>query len=192
MLPESWFTEHGFTQAPPEVVDGRIAFAHPEGRFVDEHGTPLAIAPLRGLEHKNGHGAFYPTLSAAYGNAKCHLVMIATFERMPDKTEQCDHINGNPNDCSLSNLRIVKIAINYRDGGFLKKLRNKGIDPTMFSREFLLRYFDRMAEYKSSHSLYRYYHLTHDDLLRMLVSPEFEVVDPASRMDYDLTHHMEC
>ena len=104
---------------------------------------------------------------------------------------QVDHINGNRQDSRLSNIRLVPIWLNHRDGGFLRKLRNKGIAPTYYSTPFLLRFFERMADFKATHSSTVYNDLTHKQLLEMLVSPEFQVGDPHARMEYEMTHHME-
>ena len=71
-------------------------------------------------------------------------------------------------------------------------MRNKKIDPTMFAPEVLLAFFDRMAEFKASHTRAKYTKLTHDELLRLLVESEFSVGDPEKIMEYEMKHHMEC
>lgn len=105
---------------------------------------------------------------------------------------QVDHINGNRQDSRLSNIRLVPIWLNHRNGGYLTKLRNQGIDPTYYANKFLLRFFERMTEFKATHSRYVYVNLDRTALLKLLVSPEFQVGDPHDPMEYDMTHHMEC
>ena len=172
-----YFAGRGFVRVPAELVDDKIVYGHPDGYFVNKDGVRVKhdYTPNR------PHCAVrkfkpYPKLRY-YGNKDCHYLMACTFLRVPDKSllETVDHINGNALDYSLQNLRIISDAINRRDGGFLKKLRNKKIDPRMFAPEVLLAFFDRMAEFKASHTRHQYDKLTHDELLRLLVEPEFRV-----------------
>ena len=100
-----------------------------------------------------------------------------TFKGDIPKGCTIDHIDGNTLNNSIRNLRAVPNAINYRDGGFLRKLRHKGIRPEDFSG-VLLDYFERMAEYKATHTRRQYYCLTRDDLMRLLVGPQFTIVSP--------------
>ena len=88
-----------------------------------------------------------------------------------------DHIDGNPLNNSIRNLRAVPDAINRRDGGFLRKLRHKGIRPEDFSG-VLLDYFDRMVEFRATHSRYAYVHLSREKIMRILVGPKFTIVSP--------------
>ena len=55
------------------------------------------------------------------------------------------------------------------------ELKNVGIDLTTILRAYLLRYFDRMAKFKASHSATEYQRLTRDDLIRILYDAEFSV-----------------
>ena len=190
-----WFAGHGYQQVPPEVIRGRILYAHPEGRFANKLGqrvnhcyTPNSYSQVR------RRNKVYPQLGNNYGSKDCHYLMVCAFFHVPDRSkgEVSDHIDGNQLNYSITNLRIVDRPTNDRDGGFLKKLRNKGIRPEYFAPKFLLRYFDRMAEFKASHTYYQYARLTHNELLRMLVEPEFAVGDPNERMEYEMSHHCGC
>ena len=87
-------------------------------------------------------------------------------------------------------MRCVSNDINNRDGGFARKLRNKGINPGTSSRQtggvasaekgmciprwMLLRYFLRMATIKPALG-WRYYDLTKDELLIILYDANREV-----------------
>ena len=79
-----------------------------------------------------------------------------------------DHIDGCTTNNDVRNLRCISNAINNRDGGFLRKLRNQGIKPPEIRRPYLLRYFDRMAHIKANISSRRYDHLDRADLMTIL------------------------
>ena len=190
-LARVWFAGHGYVRVPAEEIDGKVLYAHPDGYFVNQQGKRLYACPSRCKSNKHSHGGVYTTMRN-HAHKYCHVLMAVTFLRKPRDGEQVDHIDGNHSDFALSNLRVIPREINDRDGGFLKKLRNKSIDPRMFSPKFLLRFFDRMADFKRTHTHYQYARLTHDELLTMLVGPEFTVGNPVERMEYEMTHHMEC
>lgn len=97
-----------------------------------------------------------------------HAVYIAWREEPIPPGMTIDHIDGCSTNNDVRNLRCVSGAINSRDGGFLKKLRNKGINPADVRRSYLLRYFDRMAHIKANISSYRYEHLDRADLMTIL------------------------
>lgn len=179
-LSRVWFAGHGYQQVPLTVTGGKMLYAHPDGYFVNKQGMRIAhsYTPNRKsqVSRKN---KVYPYLPN-YGRKDCHYVMACTFLHVPDKSikETIDHIDGNPLDYSVHNLRIVSDAVNRRDGGFLRKLRNKGIEPTMFAQAVLLQYFERMAEFKRTHTDYRYRHLTREQVLQMLVGAKFTIINP--------------
>lgn len=101
-----------------------------------------------------------------------HAVWMAANREIPEGM-QIDHINGCAQDNSLSNLRVVSRAVNCRDGGFLSKLRNKGINPVAIQRSYLLRFFGRMAVIKPAISRWKYFTLSRNDLQTVLYhSPE--------------------
>ena len=129
--------------------------------------TPIVRQPNRHSQ--------YPLIWRGSTTITIHVIVArAWIGSIPDGWH-VDHIDGNKFNAAVLNLRILPAWLNHRDGGFVKKLRNKKIDPTHFSAPFLLRYFDRMADFKRSHTSTQYAHLTHDDLLRMLVTPEFSI-----------------
>ena len=97
-----------------------------------------------------------------------HAVYIAWRNKEIPAGMTIDHINGVTTDNDIRNLRCVSGAINSRDGGFLRKLRNKGINPPDIRRPYLLRYFDRMAFIKENIPRLRYDHLDRADLMTIL------------------------
>ena len=127
------------------------------------------------------HGkADYLKFKQAFGRRKhilaSHAVWMAAGRNIPTGFS-IDHINGCTTDNHIRNLRCIDIATNRRDGGFLTKLRNQGIDPTAVKRNYLLRYFCRMAFIKANISRRRYCHLSRIDLMTILFYDLIVVMD---------------
>lgn len=122
----------------------------------------------------------YLQFKNAFGHMKhilvSHVVWMAAG-RTIEPGFTMDHINGCPADNRLSNLRCIDNATNNRDGGFLRKLRNKGINPVAIDRTHLLRYYARMAKIKEAISKWRYEHLTFDQLRSILYLPPRDLSD---------------
>ena len=170
-------------QVPPDEIEGKTLFAGSDGKFYNKHGKCLkhGFCPAKRRRNNRVSGKVYPYM--VNYRAYCHRLIGRTFLRKLRKGEVYDHINGDISNYSLHNLRIVTKAINDRDGGFLRMLRNRGIDPTIYDQAFLLRFFKRMAHKKKKLSDRKYRQLTREDLLTMLVSPEYRVgspLDPAA------------
>ena len=129
----------------------------PNGSKNLENATPIACPNSKHNGYRKQH---YLQFKNAFGHTKhilvSHAVWIAAGRTiLPGMV--MDHINGNLTNNSISNLRCITPEINARDGGFLKKLRNKGFHPEIMDREILLRYYMRMAiiKQKLSRHLYR-------------------------------------
>ena len=168
-----------------------------------------SVSYWKGFVYKPNNHSDYPRTNSHGKDVRVHWAVARAWLGPIPEGWEIDHIDGNNRNYNLSNLRLLPIWMNHRDGGFIKKLRHKKIDPGAFSqrngrsglrlrgepnlyvRNMLLRFFKRMALFKSTNSDSAYNNLSHDALLRLLVSPEFTVSDPSARMDYDLTHHME-
>ena len=119
----------------------------------------------------------YLQFKHVFGNDKhilaSHAVYIAWRNKEIPAGMTIDHIDGCTTNNDIRNLRCISNAINSRDGGFLRKLRKKGIDPTTIQRPYLLRYFNRMAILKPAIKHYRYAHLTRADLTHILYDANF-------------------
>ena len=129
------------------------------------------------VRQENMHSR-YPQVRAADQPHEAHLVAARAWLGPVPPGYQADHIDGNNRNFNITNLRLLPAWMNHRDGGFVKKLRNQKIDPTYYSVPFLLRFFARMALFKSTNPESRYNRLTRKDLLRLLVEPEFIVGQP--------------
>lgn len=177
---------------------GQIFQKDANGNWTQQH--PCGCTPI--VRRPNRHSQ-YPLIWRGNTTITIHVIVarawIGGLEPQQDSHSaripegwQVDHIDGNKFDAAVRNLRIVPAWLNHRDGGFLRKLRHKKIDPTMFAQAVLLEYFERMASYKANHSPSTYTHMTRTDLLQLLVGPKFTVGDSGEQMEYEMTHHMEC
>lgn len=176
-LSRIWFLSRGYTKADPAHVNGQVVWLHPETEDVlNQYGrkVPMSLVPYEKFLHTT---AKYLKLPRPYGNIYLARLKYLTFKGEIPAGYTIDHIDGNPLNNDIHNLRAVPDAINFRDGGFLRKLRNKGIRPKDYAG-VLLDYFERMAEFKKTHSHYAYSHLTREDLMRLLVGPKFTIVSP--------------
>jgi len=124
---------------------------------------------------KNHHNAVrkqrYLQFKHAFGNNKnilvSHAVWMAAGRTIPEG-RTIDHINGCVKDNRIQNLRCISNALNSRDGGFLRKLRNRGFHPEFIQKSYLLRYYARMAKIKEVLTRYQYEKLNHKELYLVL------------------------
>ena len=194
------------TKAKPKSGGRTQCYYCPLGEFYSvSHRSVIPISIYfeyqRKFKCKSNVHSIYPFLRHFIGVPLCHLVALETMVgKRPEpiivdgKTIvfQGDHINGNLFDCSIRNLRWVRADINQRDGGFLRKLRNNGINPTDFPQEALLRFFDKMALYKALYGSYAYLtKLDKPKLMRLLIGQRGTVVDPQERIDREMNRHCE-
>ena len=144
---------------------------YPDGRKVLKNATPVKC----GKSYAHGN-AEYLQFKDAFGRGKhilaSHAVYMAWRITEIPAGMTIDHIDGCTTNNFIGNLRCISLAINSRDGGFLRKLRNQGINPPEIRRPYLLRYFDRMAIVKATNKS-RYDRLTQADLKIILYSPNF-------------------
>lgn len=120
----------------------------------------------------------YLHFTHAFGRSKqilaTHAVWMAAGRTIPVGIT-LDHIDGCTTNNYIGNLRCVSGEINSRDGGFLRMLRNRKINPAHIERTYLLRYFDRMAKIKAAITEYRYRKLTKEQLRSILYDPDFSI-----------------
>ena len=151
--------------------------------YPDGRKTLVNASATTGENCKNIHNAKrkqrYLHFGHAFGHCKqilvSHAVYIAWRGKPVPAGMTIDHIDGCTTNNYIGNLRCVSNEINNRDGGFLRKLRNKGFDTSRIDRSLLLRYYDRMAYIKANISRHRYEHLTRDQLSHILYDPEFSI-----------------
>ncbi len=178
-LPRTWFLYRGYSKPDPKHVKGKVVWLHPVTNDVlNQYGQkiPLRLFPYEKFKQKTTR---YLALPKEYGNMYLARLKYLTFKGEIEPGDEIDHIDGNPLNNDIRNLRAVPHAINARDGGFLRKLRHNGIRPELFSGA-LPGYFERMAVFRETHSYYAYRRLTREDLMRLLIGPQFTIVRPAA------------
>ena len=146
---------------------------YPNGQTAQVNATDLAFSARykKRLKNKLRSQQHYLQFKHAFGNGKhiyvSHAVWMAMGRTIPEGMT-IDHINGCTADNRISNLRCISNALNNRDGGFLRKLRNKGFTPMDIQKSYLLRYYARMAKIKEALTRYQYKKLDHEELYLVL------------------------
>lgn len=130
-------------QVPPESVKGKILFAGTDGKFYNAAGKELKpnFNPAKQRNRPNMHSA-YPCMRN-FGARLCHHLIWETFVGPRTKGMEIDHINGNKMDWSLDNLREITPMENRRCAKILRAMRAAGLAPATYTREELLRIFDK-------------------------------------------------
>ena len=173
----------GYKQADPKYTNGYALWLHPVTNDVlNKYGQKIQLRLLPKEKFKKT-AARYLAHPRGFGGLLLARLKYLTFKGEIPEGFTIDHIDGNPLNNDIRNLRAVTPAINFRDGGFMRKLRNKGIRPELFSGA-LLGYYERMAVFKETHKHYEYDRLTREDLMRLLVGPRFTIVRPSIVDDF--------
>ena len=189
-IPRTWFLSHGYTKADTRYTNGRAIWLHPKTNDVYSAYGKLKLGLVPKEKHKKTI-SIYLRIDLGNGHILLARLKFLTFKGEIKKGETIDHIDGNTLNNDIHNLRAIPRAINFRDGGFLRKLRNHGINVAMYPG-IILEGFERMAEWKASHTHQQYERLTRDELLRIFIGPKFRIVDGAALMDLDISRHQEC
>ena len=107
--------------------------------------TVTGLRPQKNYGRKTRNGCIighsYPHFYYRGRNYFAHKVMALSWIGPRPKGWQVDHLNGDICNWSITNIRIVTIAENYRCAGILRRLRRDSIDPTCCSPDTLLALF---------------------------------------------------
>lgn len=167
---------HPTTKTAFYVNDGKGGVigvrVYPDGRQVVVNPGYAKLPPSKKRDRTEGYLLFRDAWGKHLYILASHAVYCAWRHEIPAGMT-VDHINGVTTDNFIGNLRCVSNEINSRDGGFLRKLRNKGFNPATIQRSYLLRYYERMAKLKSKLSHWCYDKKFTKDVLRaVLYLPE--------------------
>ena len=191
-LSRLWFLSRGYEKADPQYTNGYPIWLHPVTNDVlNQYGEKMALI-ITPKEKFKKNTTRYLKLPRGIGSMYLARLKYLTFKGEIKKGNTIDHIDGDTLNNDIRNLRAVTPAINYRDAGFLRKLRHKGIRPKDYAG-VLLDYFDRMVEFRATHSRYAYVHLSREKIMRLLVGPQFTIINISTDdlMLADMSHHME-
>jgi len=189
-LSRLWFMARGYSQAPLDYMNGKVTYVHPQtNTALNQYGQSLTLELVPQTRFKKKTVRYYRFCRERKHRLLAHVKYLTFVGDIP---EGCviDHIDGNTLNNNPRNLRAVPPAINSRDGGFLRKLRNNNIDVKKFPG-MILEGFERMAEWKATHTQWQYKKLTGEKLLRVFVGPTFKIVDPLILNDLELTKHYD-
>ena len=173
-----WFISRGYSPTDPRYTNGHILWLHPKTNDVlSKYGTKLKL-PVLPYEKYKPNTTQYLALPCWAGSMYLARLKYLTFKGEIKPGYVIDHIDGNTFNNDIRNLRAVPRSINDRDGGFMRKLRNNGYNVADFPG-IILEGYERMAQWKESHTKWQYECLQKQDLLRVFVGPTFIISDPA-------------
>lgn len=185
-----WFLARDYKQADTRYTKGRVVWLHPQTNDVlGEYGQNLSLQLVPSERQCKKHPR-YLKLRPQDGDKLLARLKYLTFKGKIKPGHTIDHIDGNTFNNDIRNLRAVTPAINFRDGGFMRKLRHNGYNVADFPG-IILEGYERMARWKAEHTPWQYQQLKGQDLLRVFVGPTFNVVDPDIVMDLDFKYHRE-
>ena len=179
-----WFLGKGYTPIDPTLVYGRVFYMRVKGMEVSILNHRGEKAFIRILPNEKGsikarNTNFYYYLHFMVNGRSIDIpisfLVMATFNhKVPDRSKKqvIDHIDGNTLNNNPRNLRIVTRAINDRDGGFMRKLRNHSIIVAEYQTTVILEGYKRMAIWKAEHTVWEYRNLDHDTLLQIFLGKE--------------------
>ena len=176
-LPRVWFMARGYRQAPLRYTKNEVVWLHPQTNDVlSKYGTRLYLRVLPDEKYQKTT-AHYLALCRPYGSMYLARLKYLTFVGPIPPGCTIDHIDGDTMNNDIRNLRCVSRAINDRDGGFMRKLRNNKIYVKMFPG-IILEGYARMAEWKASHTEWAYRQLKGDALKAVFLGSEYVIVNP--------------
>lgn len=160
-------------------------------RQVFEHLGPTSRTPGRSC-HNGKRGNIYPQMRE-YGNATCHSLVCTAFHGARPIVNGilyvCDHKNGDVMNWAEDNLEWVSPRENtWRARHVLQVLRAKKFDLTACNGADMDKWFAIFRALEMAGRVPK--KLTAEELKALF--DKYKLVDPQARMEYEMTHHMEC
>ena len=131
-------------------------------------------------------GKTYPGVTYKGVHYRVHMLMALAWLGAIPQGWEVDHLNGDINNWTLDNIRIVTIAENYRCGAILRWLRKKSIDTCTLTGMQCRVAFAVVPMFDTE----RRKEIQKAEIMEII--SKYVIDDPAERMEYEMTHHMEC
>ena len=147
---------------PPSMIDGATYYANERGHIVTAAGYELADK-FSPAARLNKGGSKHIHVTIAGKEREIHRFICAARWGIPRKGQECHHLNGNKFDNRPDNLIWLDREEHRLFDTVQRALRIAGRDLTQMSREEII-----------------------------ALTRQYRLVNPADRMAYDFTHHMEC
>ena len=190
--PLSWFRKRGYTQVPLDLMCGQVTYIHPNtNTALNKYGRQLTLQLVPLDRHMKTKAKYLKFNRERGGRYLAHIKYLTFIGSIPEGYT-IDHIDGNPLNNYIGNLRAIPDEINRRDGGFMRKLRNHGINVAMYPG-IILEGYERMARFKETHTQSQYQCLTRTELLQIFLGDDYRIDTRSSDeiMLHEITHHME-
>ena len=130
-------------------------------------------------------GKTYPGVTYKGVHYRVHMLMALAWLGAIPQGWEVDHLNGDINNWTLDNIRIVTIAENYRCGAILRWLRKKSIDTCTLTGMQCRVAFAVVPMFDTE----RRKEIQKAEIMEII--SKYVIGDPAERMEYEMTHHME-
>ncbi len=146
---------------------------YPSGRVGNVQRPHPNSYPNCKIKYNANRKQRYLCFKDAFGQVKSlyasHASYIAEHGELIPEGMTTDHKDGITTHNDPSNLRLLSLSENIRQGSILRGLRNKGIIPSYFPLWMRDRYCQRMSAFNATHTKRQRSKLTREDLLNMLI-----------------------